>query len=134
MELAAAAATKPQTGRRRVKIDTAHGYVCNPFLQDWPERWQTNGRKNNQGEAVRNGESAKTTVTKQPLTGKNRPESATRQSMRHQLKRNSPATGRRDRKKERTRTRQRLKVEPEREDIRAGHPRKRRDIRGIYPQ
>ena len=60
------------------------------------------------------------------------PESAARKSFRHRIKRDDAATGLRDHKRERARTRRRLKEDPEREDVRAGRSRKYQDIRGTF--
>lgn len=68
----------------------------------------------------------------QPPDVKRRPESAARRSFDHRLRRDSAATGLREHKQERARTRRKLKTEPEREDIRAGRTRKYQDRRGIY--
>ena len=68
----------------------------------------------------------------QPPAMERRPESAARRSFDQRIRRDNAATGLREHKQERSRTRRRLRQEPEREEIRAGRTRKYQERRGIY--
>ena len=68
----------------------------------------------------------------QPTAMERRPEAAARRSFSHRLRRDNAATGLREHKQERSRTRRKLKAEPEREDVRAGRTRKYQERRGAY--
>ena len=71
-------------------------------------------------------------VEGEPPTIEPSPEAKARKSFHHLLRRDSAATGLREHKQERARTRRKLKTEPEREDLRAGRTRKYQEKRGIY--
>ena len=70
--------------------------------------------------------------TGRPPAPERRPEGDRRRSFRHMIRRDNAATGLRDHKTERSQARSRLKEEPEREDLRAGHTRKYQEKRGSF--